>query len=184
MTDQQPQTSENKQADNPSSESHEERESQPQLSPPASEVEMRHVGPEQTRKELKEAIEGSNDVLVTATTTLALFPDTVTVDRAKLTITRRTFLRSAEIMSMRMEDILNVTATVGPLFGTVKIVSRVLNAEKPHTIGRFWRHDAVRLKRITQGYVIALQRNIDVSTLKTPELVKMLDELGTDEHPL
>src|SRR6478672_6144367 len=102
-----------------------------QLSPPPSEPKK----PEETRQELQEAIAGSNDVLVTATTTLTLFPDTITVDRAKLTITRRTFLRTAEIMSMRVEDILNATATVGPIFGTVKIVSRVLNAEKPHTIG-------------------------------------------------
>jgi len=153
-----------------------------QTSPPVPETETREASPQETRQELKEAIKGSQEVLATATTTLTLFPDTVTVDRAKLTVTKRTFLQSAEVMSIRVEDILNVTATVGPFFGTIKVVSRVMNNEKPYTIGRFRRKDALRLKRITQGYVIALQRNIDCSSLGTNELTKLLDQLGEDDH--
>ena len=60
----------------------------------------------------------------------------------------------------------------------------MLNAEKPYSVGKFWRDDATRLKRITQGYVIALQRNIDCSALPLRELSKMLDELGQDDHVL
>ena len=151
----------------------------PQKSPPAEEQQSR----EESREELKQAIQGSNEVLVTATTAFPIFPDTLTLDRAKLTVTKRTFLRSAEVMSIRVEDILNVTATVGPLFGSVKVVSRVLTTGKPYTIGLFWRADAMRVKRIMQGYVIALQREIDCSALPTKELARMLDELGEDDHP-
>lgn len=137
---------------------------------------------EESKKELLQAIEGSTDVLATATTTLTFFPDTLTLDRAKVTVAKRTFFRAAEVVSMRIEDILNVTATVGPLFGTVKVISRVLNPEKPYVIGKFWREDAIRLKRIIQGYVIALQRQIDCSVMPTRELTLMLDKLGEDEH--
>lgn len=154
----------------------------PQLSPPAEQSEPRTPTPEESREELQEAIRGSNEVLATATTTLTLFPDTLTVDRAKLTVTKRTFFSTAEVMSMRIEDVLNVTATVGPFFGSVKIVSRVLNTEKPYAVGRFWRRDAIRLKRITQGYIIALQRGIDCGSLPTRELAAMLDKLGEDDH--
>lgn len=153
-----------------------------QASPPAKEEVLRPPKPEESRQELQEAIKGSNEVLAAASTVLTLFPDTLTIDRAKLTVTKRTFFSSAEVVSMRIEDVLNVTATVGPLLGSVKIVSRVLNTEKPYTIGRFWRRDAVRLKRITQGYVIALQRNIDCSALPVRELASMLDHLGEDTH--
>ena len=156
-----------------------QRPTTPQISPPAQEQQT----PEESREELRQAIQGSNDVLVTATTAFPIFPDTVTVDRAKLTVTKRTFLRSAEVMSIRIEDILNVTATIGPIFGMVKIVSRVLNTDKPYTVGLFWRAEAMRLKRITQGYVIALQREIDCSALPTEELARMLDQLGEDDHP-
>src|SRR5258707_3132768 len=113
--------------------------------------------PQESKQELREAIKGSNQVLVTATAALSLFPDTLTVDRAKLTITKRTFFRTAEVMSIRIEDILNVTATVGPFLGTVKIVSRVMNDEQASVVGPFWLRDAVRAKRITQSYIIALQ---------------------------
>lgn len=156
----------------------------PQTSPPVGDDPKRAANPEESKQELREAIQGSKEVLATATTffPLTLFPDTITVDRAKLTVTKRTFVSSAQIMSMRIEDVLNVTAAVGPFFGSVEIVSRVLNSE-PYVIDRFWRDDALRLKRVTQGYIIALQREIDVSSLETKELADMLDHLGEDDHP-
>jgi len=160
----------------------EESNTNQQYSPPVPEEHSRELTPEETREELKEAIKGSNDVLVSASTVLTVFPDTITLDRAKLTIFRRTFLKSGQVMSMRVEDLLNVTAAVGPFFGSVKIISRVLNAEKPHRVGHFWRDDAIRVKRITQGYIIALQRKIDCSSLDTDELVKLLEQLGEDDH--
>jgi len=152
---------------------------EPQKSP--SEDTHDKLSPDEAKKELREAIKGSNQVLTSATTALSFFPDTIVIDRAKFTITKRRFFQSAEVMSMQIEDVLNVTATVGPLLGTVKIVSRVLNVEKPYTVGPFWRKDAVRIKRITQGYVIALQRGIDCSSLQPKELARMLDQLGEDE---
>ncbi len=154
----------------------------PQASPPAADTQPRAATPEESRKELQEAIRGSRQVLATATTALSIFPDTLVVDRAKLTVTKRTFFSTAEVMSIRIEDVLNVTATVGPLFGTVKVVSRIMNTEKPYIIGRFWRGDALHLKRVTQGYIIALQRHIDCSSLPTQELATMLDKLGEDDH--
>lgn len=139
---------------------------------------------EDTKRELEHAIEGSHEVLCTATTffPFTLFPDTFTLDRAKLTVTHRTFFGIADVMSIRIEDILNVTAAIGPILGSVKIVSRVFNVEKPYVIEKFKRNDALRVKRITQGYIIALQREIDCSSLPTPELAAMLEKLGADAH--
>lgn len=156
-----------------------------QLSPPGSDESQHVATPEESRQELQDAIRGSNQVLTTATTVfpLTLFPDTLTVDRAKLTITKRQFLWSAEIMSIRIEDVLNVTATCGPFFGSIEISSRIPNAES-YWVHNFWRKDALRIKRITQGYVIALQRGIDTSSLSTQELAAMLDKLGEDDHPI
>jgi len=150
--------------------------------PPEVEGEIREQTPQEVRKELREAIVGSNDILTTAKTTMTIFPDTVTVDRAKLTVTKRTFWRSAEVTSINVTDILNATATVGPIFGTVKVMSRILNSEKPYNIGLFWREDALRIKRVLQGYIIALERNIDCGKLSTKELSELLDKLGEDDH--
>jgi hypothetical protein len=155
----------------------------PQISPPPdAQNNSAPLTPEQARHELTQAIQGSNEVLATATTALLIFSDTLTLDRAKLTLTKRTFWKSAEVMSIRIEDIMNVTATVGPIFGSVKITSRIFSTDKPYIIEHFWRQDALRIKRITQGYVIALQRGIDCSSLPTDELAHMLDKLGEDAH--
>jgi len=161
----------------------EEKQPTPQVSPPTGESSSRNMSAEETKQELEEAIRGSNEVLASATTVLALFPDTMIVDRAKVTIIKRNFYRMADIMSMRIEDVLNATCTVGPFLGTVSVTSRVLNEDQTSTIGRFWRADAKRLKRVIQGYVIALQRNIDCSSLETKELAEMLEKLGADNHP-
>lgn len=169
--------------DNEPQQTNQEPNTQPQASPPATEEEKRKATPQESMQELREAIRGSNEILATATTPFKFFPDTLTLDRAKLTVTKRSFFRTADVMSMRIEDVLNVTASIGPLVGSVTFSSRVFNNQKPYTVGMFWRKDAIRLKRITQGYVIALQRGIDCSSLSAPALIAMLDQLGEDAHP-
>jgi len=131
-------------------------------------------------KELKQAIGASHDVLFRAQTVfpLTLFPDTITVDRTKLTITHRDFFKSGEVLSIEIEDILNVTATVGPFFGSIIIATRFFDPNKPYQVDHFLRRDALKLKRIVQGYIIARQKEIDCSALSTAELATTLDELG------
>jgi hypothetical protein len=156
-----------------------------QMSPPPTDsLGTPQTSSEESRQQLQNAIRGSNEVLATATTVLKLFPDTLTVDRAKLTVTNRTFFQTAEVMSMRIEDVMNVTCKLGPFLGSVTIHSRIIGDQQPYTIGLFSRKDAMHLKRITQGYVIAMQRQIDCSALPTGELVTMLDQLGQDDHPV
>lgn len=60
----------------------------------------------------------------------------------------------------------------------MKIFTRFFNANKPYMVSFLRRDDALRIKRILQGYIIALQKNIDCSTLPTKELADMLHELG------
>lgn len=133
-----------------------------------------------TKQELVQAIGDAHDVLVRSKTVFpfTLFPDTLTIDRTKLTITHRDFFGVGEVLSINIEDILNVTATVGPFFGSIKIATRFFDPGKPYTVDKFWRKDALKIKRIAQGYIIAKQRNIDCSAISTKELTKLLDQLG------
>lgn len=154
-----------------------------QYSPPTDALPEKSMSADETREELRQAIQGSNQVLSRSQTVFTLFPDTMVIDRAKVTVAKRQFYRMAEVMSVRIEDVLNATCTVGPVFGSVTIVSRVMNDNQSTTIGRFRRGDAIRLKRILQGYIIALQRKIDCKNLETRELSAMLEKLGADDHP-
>ena len=135
---------------------------------------------QKTANELIDTIGGSQDVLIRVTTAFpfALFPDTITIDRTKLTITHRDFFRLGESLSINIEDILNVTAGVGPLFGTIKLSTRFFDALKPYVVRHLTRGDTLRIKRILQGYIIAKQKKVDSSALSTRELAKLLDELG------
>jgi len=135
---------------------------------------------EKTSEELVQAIGDAHDVLIRAQTVfpLTLFPDTITVDRSKITITHRDFLKMGEVLSIRIEDVLNLTASVGPFFGSIKLATRFFAPNKPYTVDKLWRADALRIKRIVQGYLIARQRNIDCSALSAQELANTLDELG------
>lgn len=140
----------------------------------------RSLKKQEAEAKLDQVIGDSHDVLTRARTVFPfrVFPDTLTVDRTKITITHRGFLNTAEVVTFRIEDILNITANVGPIFGSVKIATRFFEAGKSYSINYFWRADALRIKRIVQGYLIAKQQEVDCSVLTTQELAKKLDELG------
>jgi len=135
-------------------------------------------------KSLRAIASRSHEVLMTANTVfpMTLFPDTVTVDRTKVTITRRDFFWSSDVLSIRIEDVLNVEVSVGPLFGSLTVASRVMSTTDHFQIKHLWRSDAMRLKRIIQGYVIAQHNNIDTSHLDKKELIETLMELGHDAN--
>lgn len=134
------------------------------------------------RKDLQKIVSQSHEVLMSANTVfpLTLFPDTVMVDRTKVTITKRDFFWTSDVMSIRIEDVLNVSASVGPLFGSLTVASRVMSTIDHFKINHFWRNDAIRLKHIIQGYVIAQHNNIDTAHLNRTELIETLMELGHD----
>jgi hypothetical protein len=129
---------------------------------------------------LEKAIGDAHDVLLRATTVfpLTLFPDTVSLDRTKLTITKRGFWNAGQVMSIRIEDLLNIEADVGPFFGSLKIATRFFDPGKPYVVDHFWRADALKVKRIVQGYLIARKDGVDCSSFSSEELATKLDELG------
>jgi hypothetical protein len=133
---------------------------------------------------LNRAVWDSNETLVTATTISKLHKDTLTLTRAKLFAIKRATLGAIDDMSVRIEDVLNVNASLGPISGTIKIVTKFTGSNTPYSIGPFKRKDTLRLKRIIQGYVIALQRRIELKQIPTDELINRLYELGEDDHSL
>jgi hypothetical protein len=131
---------------------------------------------------LRRLVRKSQEVLADVRTVfpLTLFPHSLVVDRTKVTITKRNFFWSASVLSIRVEDVLNVSCDVGPLFGSITIASRVMSSIDHFQINYFWRGDAIRLKYIIQGYVFAIQNNIDVGKFSRKELLELLTELGHD----
>ena len=139
----------------------------------------------QSHRKLNKIVAHSHDILAHAKTVILptnLFPDTVVVDRNKVTIKRQTFFWSSEVISIRIEDILNIAVALGPLFGSITISSRVMNSTDHYEIDYFWRRDAIHLKHIIQGYMIAVHNDIDTSHMDKDELIASLTELGHEPN--
>lgn len=135
------------------------------------------------RDGLRKIVRKSHQLLASAQTVILpvnLFPDSVTVDRTKVTITKRTFFWSSSVISIRIEDVLNIACSTGPIFGSLTISSRVMNSTDHYEIDYFWRKDALYLKQLIQGYVIAQHNQIETSHLNRRELVRTLLDLGND----
>lgn len=164
------------QEDQPSRQSHD-----PQLSPPAEKKDVKHPTTEQTREELDEAIKGSDQTIVKITAAWQLFPVTLSLDRAKIGASKKLLFGSTGLASLPIDDVLNVSAEVSALMGTVKIDKKILSKEEAFKFGPFRRKDALKFAAIAQGYVMALHRNIDLNSLSIEELREKLKELGKDE---
>ena len=131
---------------------------------------------------LRARVRKSHQLLASVRTVfpVTLFPSSVVLDRSKITIIERNFFWSAKVVSIQVEDILNVSNSVGPLFGSLTIASRVMSSVDHFQINYLWRSDAIFLKHIIQGYVIAKNSQINTDELSRKELLETLRELGLD----
>jgi hypothetical protein len=133
------------------------------------------MGPET----LPELAEKAHDVLYEATTVFpfTLVPDTITLDREKLTIANRFFWRMADITSVPVGEIMSAETVVGPFFGSLHLTFRFF-ANNEKIVSFLPRKDALELQRLIHGYIIAHRREIDVSSVSKDELIKLLSDLG------
>ena len=135
--------------------------------------------PDPIEKELLGVTASSHEILlkVKGVFPFDFFPDTVVVDREKLTIAQRFFFFTAKIISVPIRDILSVEVDVGPLLGSLKLTSRYFFTN-PQSIRFLWRAQAIKLQRLLQGYIIANEREIDCSSISKSHLEKLLLDLG------
>ena len=110
------------------------------------------------------------------------FPDTIIIDKEKLTIISRYFFWFSKITSVPIRDILSVEADVGPFFGAIHLTSRYYFTN-PHSINFLWRRDAIKIQKLLQGFIIANERGIDCSAIDKGQLEELLEHLGeTNEN--
>lgn len=154
------------------------------MSPGEDETPLTQQGPptqEQQREELEKVAENAQDVLIKARSTFpfVLFPDTIAVSRMKVAIMRRMFFATTDVISLQLEDILNVEVDTGPYFGSLNIFTRIYGSD-PLRIMYLSRKSAVDVKRIIEGALIAHQQKINTQELEKGELIALLTRLGSD----
>lgn len=131
---------------------------------------------------LKRMVKRSHQVLASVRTVLfmTIFPDSIVVDRSKISIIKRNFFWNSNVISFQIEDVLNVSCSVGPLFGSLTLASRVMSTVDHFNVNYLWRNDAIFMKHLIQGHIIAKNNKLKTDKLTRKELVEMLCELGGD----
>jgi len=139
------------------------------------------IEPAEDSEKLVDLTVNAHEVLLEVSTVFpfTLFPDTVTIDREKVTIAHRTFFQVASINSTPINDIQSVEANVGPFFGSVGLVRATLSPVRSSFFVKFlWRDDAVKIQRLLQGFVLAHQKGVDCSAVEKDQLIILLNDLG------
>jgi len=103
--------------------------------------------------------------------------DTIQVDRDKLTIAHRSYLNTADIMSVQICDILSVQMKLGPFFGCLILTSKYFRNNE-QTVNYLKRSDVILLQELIQGSIIAKRKNIDYSGIEKEQLTVLLTDLG------
>lgn len=150
--------------------------------PQMSRVKSQHQSELERAAELKKTVKKSHQVLAHVGTVfpITLFPDSIMVDRTKVSIKKKTFFLTSNVISFRIEDILNVSCGVGPVFGSLTIASRVMSSVDHFQIDHLWRNDAIFLKHLIQGHIIAKNNKLETDHLTVEEMIDTLCELGID----
>lgn len=139
--------------------------------------------PAVAEERLAEAAASSREILFKTNSVwpFMMFRDTITLDREKLSLAHRAFFLVAKVTSIPVRDLTGVEANFGPFFGSLKIISTSSDTEN---IEFLWRKDAVILRQLLQGYIIANERQIDTADINKQDLVKLLKKLGEGDVSL
>lgn len=130
-------------------------------------------------QKLKEVTKESQDIILSARSVfpISLFPDTINVDRHKLTIIYKTFFWTVQTISVPIADIKNIQADLGPFLGSLTITSdHFIN--NTQMINNLWRNDVKCIQELVQGAMVAKKESIDITKVKTGELKGLLTDLG------
>jgi hypothetical protein len=141
--------------------------------------ESRSAESQEVHEKLIEVTEKAQDIIFTADTVFpfTLFPDSITLDREKLTVVQRIFFRVAKVITVPITSMISADAHVGPFFGSVHMTSKYF-VDNTHTVNFLWRQDAEKVHRLIQGFIIAHEKGIDVDDIEKEDLKVLLEDLG------
>lgn len=137
------------------------------------------VDEKEANDELNELVEKSHNCLikVSAVFPFDIFPNKITVDVNQVNIIIKEFFWSERRHSIHIKDIMDVFIDTSLFFSTIKIVDR---GYTDNGIDIKWlkNNDAIRLRRIIQGLIIAHRQQLDFTKIDTKDLVSKIEDLG------
>lgn len=137
------------------------------------------IGVNKEKEKIVKLAKASNSILFKASTffPFTFFPDTIIIDKTKVTIVERLFFFNADIRSYSIEDILNVDIGIGLLFSTLKCETRYDN-KKVFVLRYLKKKDATFARKLIQGLIIAKREGIHLEELSKEEIMSYGEEIG------
>ena len=131
---------------------------------------------------LQVVVEKAQNILIKATAVFPfdLFPDSITIDRQKLTVVHHSFFSVKQTVSVQHSDIKNIQADIGPFFGSLTVTSEHF-INNIQTIKFLPKKDALSIQQLVQGFIIAYSEGVDMSEIDDEKLVELLNRLGRGE---
>ncbi|CAN5152699.1 hypothetical protein BH11PAT4_BH11PAT4_6640 [soil metagenome] len=105
------------------------------------------------------------------------FPDRISIDRVKVSVTKRIFWLDKITESILHDEIVSISAHSVFFLGGVTITPRQVTL-KPFIINSLKREDAQRIRRILQGLSAARQKEVDLDSLDRDTLLSTVEAIG------
>jgi len=133
-------------------------------------------------KTVANLVKRSNRILVNtfAQFPFDFFPDSITVEESRVTITKRHML-SAEVHSVDIKDISNIFINSTIFFSQLVIISKTFEDNEVRI--RYLRNKkAIFVRRIIEGLRVFVNKEIETCNYSVPELITKLEELSTTKQ--
>lgn len=130
-------------------------------------------------KKLNELASIDNQALFTAKGVFPfdLFPDTVYIDRNKISIHKHFFFFTKQLQSIMIRDTLTIVVEENLLFASLQIVDKVFPQETIQV--RFLtKSDAKKIRWIVEALIVGVNENIDFTRIPNADLIPKLLEIG------
>lgn len=130
-------------------------------------------------QKLTDMADKSDNILLKVSTTwpFTLFVHDIIIDPYKVNVIFREFFKSERIHSIMIKDITDIFIETSIFFATVKIVDLGF-VENTVDIPYLKKDDALKVRKIVQGLVIAQKQSIDMSNMRPSDIKDKTEELG------
>lgn len=109
-----------------------------------------------------------------------LFPTHIEINEQSVNIIKEIFFFSKSSFPMLIQDIRNVKVSTNIFFASIEFEIEGFE-ENPPIVKFLPRNKAIKAKQIIMGLVLCKKENINLSKIKTKELIKLVRDIGKTE---
>jgi hypothetical protein len=106
-----------------------------------------------------------------------LFPDELSIESTQVNVKRKVFFLTAQSSSVPVKNISDVILSTSIFFSSIRVVDQYF-AQNSIDVSFLKKDDALKVKKIIQGLVIAVKEDVDPSRITPNHLVNRAEKLG------